>query len=236
MDEKFRAALDNEAPHLAAMRLETCRFVAETFSHVGGLFEVSGCLFGDDRKSGESPFGFGNDEVVGMSLILRISSQLIETSADLFGSSKVYSGAALLRQLVELEYLAWAFDNRQSDAKIWLRSDKKTRQELFRPARLREAAQNKFRGKDYSYHCEFGGHPTPTAIVLLNNNQRTTQLLMSDLIGHANGIWGHFVSWAKQHDELEALFKSIDQRAVETGEKFETWRSTDPLVGLPPPA
>lgn len=237
MDETIEKALERERgdPNLAAMRLETSHFVAETFATIGTLLEVSGHIVGEDRKSGASPFGFGNDEVYGMSLVLRISEQLIKTSADLLTNGNAYAGAALLRQIVELEYLAWAFDKRQKDAETWLRSDKKRRQDLFRPARLRDAASGEFRGKDYGYHCELGGHPTPQAITLLSNDKMTVQLLMSDLIGHAEGIWGHFVGWAKQHEELSELFKSINQRATETGTKFQAWKSYDPLIGLPPP-
>ena len=217
------------------MRLETCRFAAETFLEFGQVLEVAGVVIGDDRKTGASPFGFGSDEVFGVSMILRISGQLISCSAELFESKQAYAGAALLRQLVELEYLAWAFDNREADAQVWLRSDKSERQKLFRPAKLREAADSRFRGKDYGFHCELGGHPTPTAAILLKGGNQTIQLLMSDMAGHAGGIWGHFVGWAKQHDELEGLFKTLNERAVATATKFQEWQSTDPLVGLPPP-
>lgn len=237
MDETIKKALERERsdPNLGAMRLKTSRFVAETFDSIGTILEVSGQIVGEDRKSGVSPFKFGNDEVYGMSLILRISGQLIEASADLLTNGNAYAGAALLRQIVELEYLAWAFDNRQKDAETWLRSDKKLRQNLFRPAKLREAASNKFRGKDYGFHCELGGHPTPQAITLLANDSLTVQFLLSDLIGHAEGIWAHFVGWAKQHEELSELFKSIDARSTETGETFRVWKSSDPLISLPPP-
>lgn len=237
MDETIKKALEHERndPNLGTMRLETSHFVAGTFSSIGTILEVSGQIVGEERKSGASPFKFANDEVYGMSLILRISGQLIEASANLLTNGNAYAGAALLRQIVELEYLAWAFDNRQKDAKTWLRSDKKIRQDLFSPAKLRAAASNKFRGKDYGFHCELGGHPTPQAITLLANDSLTVQLLMSDLIGHAEGIWSHFVGWANQHEELSELFKSINSRSAETGETFRLWKLSDPLINLPPP-
>lgn len=106
-----------------------------------------------------------------------------------------YAGAALLRQVVEVEYLAWAFSVRDKDAQAWLRSDKKERQKFFAPVKLREASGGKFRNKDYGYHCELGGHPTPTSRILFNNRTQTNQLLLSDLIGHAEQIWNYFVVW-----------------------------------------
>ena len=71
-----------------------------------------------------------------------------------------YAAAALVRQLVEVEYLAWAFDARDSDAERWLRSTAEERRDFFAPAKLRKAAQGKFRGKDYGHHCEMGGQST----------------------------------------------------------------------------
>jgi hypothetical protein len=59
-----------------------------------------------------------------MSVLLRISSQLISASAKLLTEGRPYAGAALLRQIVEIEYLAWAFESRDKDAERWLRSDR----------------------------------------------------------------------------------------------------------------
>ncbi len=77
---------------------------------------------------------------------------------------------------------------------------------MFRPEKLRKAAGGKFRAKDYGYHCDMGGHPTPNATTLLQNDLLVIQLLVSDLLGHMSGIWGHFVEWGKQHNELRSIF------------------------------
>src|ERR1700730_3113518 len=69
----------------------------------------------------------------------------------------------LLRQMVEIEYLAWAVETRGGDGERWLRSDQQQRQSFCTPVKLRKAAQGRFRGKDYGYHCELGGHPVPRA-------------------------------------------------------------------------
>jgi hypothetical protein len=100
---------------------------------------------------------------------------------------------ALLRHMVEIEYLGWAFETRNGDGARGLRCDQPERQEFSKPAKLRAAAQETFRGKDYGYHCELGGHPVPGASPLLRGDAAISQLLLSDLLGHVGRIWDHLV-------------------------------------------
>lgn len=223
------AALD---PKLVTIRKDLSLFASGVFSDVGTQLHVAGHIIGTNRKEGKSPFRHGSDEVVGMSVLLRIGSQLISASAELLTEGRPYAGAALLRQIVEIEYLAWAFENRDQDAERWLRSDREFREEFFRPAKLRKASEGKFRGKDYGFHCELGGHPVPSGTVLLKDDPSTAQLLLSDLLGHTGGIWNHFVGWAKRHEDYTAHCKN---HALAMSQKFRDWTSNDPLVELPPP-
>jgi hypothetical protein len=143
----------------ARARSELAKFTAATFVTVGEELHSIGHIFGDDPVSGTSPFGHGTDEVVAVSLLLRLGGELTSAIVDLFKDGRHYAAAALLRQMVEIEYLAWAFETREKDAERWLRSDSEQRRNFFTPAKLRQAADGKFRGKDYGYHCELGGHP-----------------------------------------------------------------------------
>lgn len=213
-----------------AIRVELAGYVSQQFSQVGTLLHLSGNILGPDRNAGASPFGHGSDETVAVSLLLRIASQLLSASTDLFQDGRSYAAAALVRQMVEVEYLAWAFETRDHDAERWLRSNEKERQDFFKPAKLRMAAGERFRGKDYGYHCELGGHPVPLAEILLRDDPSTSQLLLSDLLGHAGRIWDHFVGWARVQKESLIL----DQAAA-MSIKFREWKSKDLLVDLPPP-
>ena len=56
------------------------------------------------------------DECIAVAMLLRIASQLTGGCALLFSNRQHYAAAALLRQLVEVEYLAWAFGTNNSDA------------------------------------------------------------------------------------------------------------------------
>jgi hypothetical protein len=218
-----------EDPNLRQVRKHLALFAASVFGEVGEGLHVAGHIFGTDRKEGESPFQHGSDEVVGVSLLLRIASPLTSASAELLTEGRAYAGAALLRQIVEIEYLAWAFENRHSDAQRWLRSDSSVREEFFRPAKLRKAAAGRFRNADYGFHCELGGHPVPTGSVLLRNELSTSELLLSDLLGHAAGIWNHFVGWAQRHEDYTAHFKEF---SAEMSERFREWNASDPLRGF----
>ncbi len=217
-------------PEIAKIRLETATFAAKTFSEVGNYILASGHMFGTDRKDGRSPFGHGSDEAVGISLILRMGSQLVSAGSQLFVDGRGYAGAALLRQLVEVECLAWAFEARDGDAEKWLRSDRETREDFFRPAKLRKAAQGKFRGKDYGDLCEHGGHPTPAAERLLTSDGTIPQLYLSDLLGHAGRIWDHLVGWAQK---LTPHGNFILSRADDMLAQFQLWKEADPLAHLP---
>lgn len=207
---------------LCAARKNLAFFTAEVFAGVGEKLYGVGYIFRTDRRKGKSPFGFGSDEVVAMSVLLRMGGQLISASAQLLTEGKPYAGAALSRQIVEIEYLAWAFDTRDQDAERWLRSDKAEREKFFRPAKLREAAGDRFRGKDYGFHCELGGHPVPTGTILLRDDRPTIQLLLSDLIGHSGGAWDHFVGWARQHEDYTEPFKP---HAAVLSQKFQVWKT-----------
>ena len=217
---------------LSTCRYELAKFSSNQFAGAGGELHVLGHIIGSDRAEGRSPFGHGSDETVAISVLLRIASQLISSSADLFVDGREYAAAALLRQMVEIEYLAWAFETRDRDGERWLRSNQEQRQEFFKPAKLRAAAQGKFRSKDYGYHCELGGHPVPEAEVLLGGNPAISQLLLADMLGHVGRIWDHLVGWAQTNGNGEPILK----RSQEMSRRFGEWKSKDPLVDLPPPA
>jgi hypothetical protein len=217
--------------HATACRYELARFSSEQLCGAGTELHLIGHFIGPDRAEGNSPFGHGNDETVAVSVLLRVAGQLVIASADLFADGRQYAAAALLRQIVEIEYLAWAFETRNGDAERWLRSDQQERQKFFSPAKLRDAAQGTFRGKDYGYHCELGGHPVPQAGILLGGDSAVGQLLLSDLLGHVGRIWNHLSGWARQSENGGPIL----QRGREMSIKFREWNSKDRLVDLPPP-
>ena len=222
------AALD---PEVIEARLGLAAFTGATFNTAGTELQVFGHLMGPDRKSGASPFGHGDDAAVAVSMLLRIGSQLISAGADLIKDGRHYAGSALIRQLVEIEYLAWAFEAKNDVAAQWLRSDHKERQSFFTPAKLRKAAEDRFRSVDYGHHCELGGHPTPRSWQLLGEETAIAQLMLSDALGHTGRIWDHIVGWSKGY----MLTEIVASRQSEMLGRYTAWKRDDLLTRLPPP-
>jgi len=152
------------------VRQDLARFTSQAFAKTGELLHVFGHIIGSDRVEGRSPLGHGSDETVAVSLLLRIGSELVSASTGLFADGRHYAASALLRQLVEIEYLAWAFETRDQEGERWVRSTKSERQSFFTPAKLRKAAGGRFRSEDYGFHCELGGHPVPGSTLLLKDD------------------------------------------------------------------
>ena len=222
------AALDSS---LVTHRRDLLNFTADIFSRVGDELHAVGHIFGPDRAAGISPSGHGSDEIVAVSVLLRIAGQLTSASNDLFADGRHYAAAALLRQMVEIEYLAWAFQTRSNDGAKWLRSTAEERRSFFTPAKLRKAANGKFRGEDYGHHCEFGGHPVPGSVALLKNSQTMSQLLVADLLGHTGRIWDHLVGWSASNDWAMPLHT----RQESMNSRYAAWKAADGLASLPPP-
>lgn len=231
--EAFKRLVKKAAADKAqiTVRQELAKFTAETFSQVGKELHVSGHLFGTDRVKGLSPYGNGSDEIVAVSLLLRIAGELTSASADLFADGRQYAAAALLRQMVEIEYLAWAFHARDKDAERWLRCTVDERRNFFTPAKLRQAAQGKFRGQDYGHHCELGGHPVPRSSILLQGDEELSQLLLSDLLGHTGRTWDHLLDWSAGNDWAVAIHSRRETMFI----RYQTWKKVDKLACLPPP-
>jgi len=229
LKEAIRAAAID--PDIIELRMSVARFTAETFLSVGTTLHAFGHLLGPDRKSGASPFGHGDDRAVAVSLLLRVGSQLVSGSADLIASNRHYAGSALVRQLVEVEYLAWAFEANNDESARWLRSTREERMSFFTPAKLRKAAEGHFRSVDYSYHCELGGHPTPGSWQLLVDDPAIAQLMLSDCLGHAGRIWDHVVGWAKGYMLADIVASKSDEMLA----RYTAWKRADPLTVLPPP-
>lgn len=166
-----------------------------------------------------------------VALILEIGSSLISGANALFSSGNTYAAAALVRQLVEVEYLAWAFEDDKKEAEKWITSDKEERMQFFTPAKLRKAAQGRFRSKDYGYHCELGGHPVPGANVLLENSELQAQLLLSDMLGHSGRIWDHIVRWAGGENKQEVVLAQKEKML----ERYIAWKKVDVTTRMPPP-
>lgn len=161
-----------------------------------------------------------------LALLTRIAAELACISGRLLSGEHHYAGAALLRQVVEIEYLTWAFANGERDAVRWLNSTRKERMSFFAPRKLRNLSGGRFEDDDYTYHCEQGGHPVPGASRLIGEGSDVAaQILLMDLLLHCWRITDNVIRCVQGLDgehsaAQDALHKS--QRAL------GTWGQQDP--------
>jgi hypothetical protein len=193
-------------------------FASSEFQHFGNFTMFGGKVFGTDRKQGESPFDNGSDEAFGVGGLLAIAADIVKSFHLLIESGRNYSAAALLRQLVEVEYLIWAFANNHKDGAKWLRADKKTRSTEFKPKGIRDLSNGRFPDADYGLHCEFGGHPTPKGFEILGDDPKKADILFLDLAGHSKHILEQFERWTKNQKLYEKIYLprlSETQKAID---------------------
>lgn len=181
-----------------ASRIAVCDVIAQALFHLGRTLWVAGYITGPDRKSGASPFGFGDDSAVGVATVIQIGGELAQGSTQLLKEGNLYAGAALIRQIVEVEYLAFAFAAQHEKAALWIHADRDERLKFWSPKRLRKGS-SRFLDSDYWHHCDLGGHPTMEGMVLLPEHVRiNSALLWVDLAGHLSSIWRHVTQAAER--------------------------------------
>ncbi|WFN93805.1 hypothetical protein [Gordonia sihwensis] len=145
-----------------------------------------------------------------------------------------YSWSALLRQVVECEYLLWKFSAAPGEIIDWLKSSREERESRWKPSRLYSDEDNDFRRKDYSLHCEFGGHPTPDGTLaagqILSPEQRAVQAAdgRTHLLQHLHSIFEYAVAAADGLDQLHSRSATVpDEVRGEYADVVEAHLRTD---------
>lgn len=210
---------------LAVLRAKVAATAAVKLRSVGQLAQLLGHLAGKEGTPESSAQANGDDALVGVGVLTQIGADLLDASGALLSGTNHYAGAALLRQIVEVEYLTWAFANRKRDAAVWLNSTREDRRQMFTPSGLRNESDGQFLSADYGHHCEQGGHPVPRAIPLLDSTDRLhSQLLLVDLLLHGWRTTDNVATWMSDRNAARLL---SDLRSVQ-GE-FAGWGRLDPL-------
>ena len=224
------AALDD--PAAAASRRQLARELANGFQRTAVLLSTTGTIVGGDRAAGRSPFGFGDDATVGLGTVFGIAGEIISGAHQLLISGNVYSAAALIRQLVEVEYLTWAFSSDDYEARQWLRSSADERRQLWQPRHLRDRADGRFRGTDYGYHCELGGHPTPSAVELLPDAEspQPAERWWFDLVAHGASAWRYGLHAIEKLGSRDYVPEPEVAGGVQ--ESYQRWEEADGLVAV----
>jgi hypothetical protein len=222
----FELAVDEDDQE---SRAKICRTYANALEQIGKWLWLQGAMIGPDRAEGQSPFGFGSDDVVGLATVCQIGGELARGAIALFEADNPYAASALVRQLLEIEYLASAFAEKDEIAAEWMRADRNQRRKFWSPSELRKRSDGRYLSKDYWDHCDRGGHPTRDALPLLpDHNSPPPAFLWADLAGHLYSIWSSVVRAVEVRgdelpDEARSTFPKI---TVAT----EAWLKKDRLT------
>ncbi|MFT3715660.1 MAG: hypothetical protein QM774_06855 [Gordonia sp. (in: high G+C Gram-positive bacteria)] len=142
-------------PAMAESRQKTASTVMRLTGRVADeTYKVARSL----RESGDLEAGLAYS---GLARVTMTATTLSAGVLGMIADKNHYSWSALLRQVVECEYLLWKFSVAPGEIMDWLKSSREEREAHWKPSRLYSDEDNDFRRKDYSLHCEFGGHPTP---------------------------------------------------------------------------
>jgi hypothetical protein len=126
------------------------------------------------------------------------------------------------RQLVEVEYLLWAFSDNEEVAREWLQADRDTLRKFFAPATIRQRSNGKFRASEYQFHCNFGGHPSPdsTRVLVHHGHCLPADVIWADLANHLQRVWDRSMAvWQKLHDARALVPDPPSLRDALIGEK-----------------
>lgn len=222
-----KAMLD---PQATALREQVLGQLLDGFKGAGDYLRLAGSLVGPGRDDGTK----GDDRLIAMGYIAATAAELLRGVRSLLRDSNVYAAAALVRQLVELEYLAWAFAEDQDEAASWLLSTHEDRLARWQPRHIRQRSADRFRSKDYSLHCERGGHPTPMGCRGLINGDREVNVASQHLesVLHGSSAWRYLIAAtdvfaADNQWEPQQLLPSAAR--IPTPETLRKWWDYDPM-------
>ncbi|MCE4266155.1 hypothetical protein [Rhodococcus globerulus] len=188
-------------------------------------------------RLGESRTGNPEGSIfVAVANVAITAQQLAQGAGNLVELRNYYSAAALARQLVEFEYLMWAFDDDPGSIGDWVQSDRDAREARWGPKAIYARDGNDFRRSDYGRHCEQGGHPTPAGIQLsLPDPDRSTAIFalqLSDLIFHVAAIWSSqqslLIKLAHSYGFEESTIVYVDERD-RARSCLDNWKEFDRL-------
>ena len=233
---------DDEA---AAAREHFCDVVAAQLRDVASWLGLDAWLgAGDvqDTLSQERPNPTTRvQSFVAIGLVAQISAELVSGAQILFRNANEYGASALVRQLIECEYLLRAFRLDFTEAARWFEATGKERWD-FSPAKLRKIGG--FDDKEYSDHCESGGHPHRKGSLLLqlprgiDDLQRAVAGASRDL-DPTRGLWLDFAfhcdrTWRALTDLLcaeHARFERVRaERLTAVVEARSAWLEADILA------
>jgi hypothetical protein len=178
-------------------------------------------------------FGQAFTEFRAVATVVCMSAELAEAAVDMAKKGRYYAVAAVIRQLIECEYLLTLFNEDIGHARRWLESTPDEVRQPFRPAQMRKLTG--FADEEYWGHCSTGGHPAPEGARLLEKLDPARKWwpysaaeLLTDLGLHLQRIWRAIDGLLMKHHARYERIRADKRRAAE--DAWSQWRETDPFV------
>lgn len=204
-----------DEPEARQARERACRDTASALVKIGEALLVGGWLFRDDAARS-------------LATLTQIAGELAESTIALLDTGRAYGAAVLIRQIVEVEYLAHCFSTDSGLARQWLASSQDDLRKLFQPSAMRKRSAGRFRDEEYWTHCELGGHPNPKAALLLPSREGAVdeRWIWADLAQHLDRLWP-FITDAVGAAGFERALPEGLSSSVEAS--LAAWREADVL-------
>jgi hypothetical protein len=230
-EELFREAVMNEEAQESRERL--CRLLNDALNDYGiKLFAIGNAIAGGPGKAQDPEVKDLLECMIGLSCVVQIAGELGVACVRLLKTGQFYASSALIRQIVECEYLCRAFAQDQDEARKWLNTTRSQRLSIWSPRHMRKQSGGEFRDKDYAVHCETGGHPTPRAFMLLRPTQTIPiNMIWIELTIHLANVWSHTTRAIP-----EIIRPLLDRKpgpqgnAAEVTTKVNEWLNSDPAL------
>jgi len=214
---RLRASVGDSS--LWRLRKQVIIKTARDFSAVGSL------LLQPNEADEET-----KDGIYAVGLLLQMAGEIAGAAGRMLSDREHYAGAAVVRQMVEIEYLTWTFKEGHRSASKWLQSTHSERMNAFSPRELRKTSKGRFLSQDYQDHCEQGGHPVPRGgFLLAGASPGSAQLLLVDLTCHCWRTWVQIVQWSK---DLPVASAAVLDRGSNISGRLNNWGKQDPMYAL----
>lgn len=211
----FQNAAANDV--IVSARYDVLDIGGTTLQRVADLAQTSGWMGRDERE-------------LAVALLSRLASELLAGITLMSRQSCMYAAGALLRQLIEIEYLMFLGYTDPSNLARWYRADAKELRKVFSPQQMRNASNGLFRDEEYWLHCEIGGHPHPRARLLLSAYETTltpVATLLPDAVHHLR-LWTSLRLLLPKLDVGELALEEFAEPLVDA---IERWIEVeDPLI------
>jgi hypothetical protein len=180
---------------------------------------------------GFSALGLAEGNRKAVSIAVQLAGEIASGAVELFGIQNWYAGAALVRQLVELEYLLFLFATDTSEATRWLSSSPADLRKVYSPAAMRRRSKGNFKDSEYWAHCDVGGHPHWKASVLLPERIEAIRfpadwMLWLDFAHHLTRVLRRLDELVEAHGLTQIVI--VADARQKGAEAYERWLALDP--------